>query len=508
MQSFLWVLYILSLLPNFAVEKGVFVENVVSMKFVDFNNDGNTDIVAAERNYLNIFQGDGQGNFVEAIGIPVSNIVDFTVLDFNGDGFLDVAFIQNPSKLLVFKNKGVEGFEQVYEHSLTGNSFRKLQILDFNRDGILDLYVSSPETGDVVFLSEGGFEFVPMAVNFMSKEIVPLSCHRNVVKYLLLSKSGIKLAEKSRFLPVQMVFLHAGKFSKIVPADLNNDGQLDLVSLEENGSLKIFTALEDSAFSMDNVIDFDVADFDLDSYLDLVLLFNDHTVGILKNRGNFSFELNNYLTLSEEIHRPVRLFAVDLNSDYMDDLIFYNGSNFEMAYNRESAGKMLGVKIYPVPNAWLSEVKLYGLNGVQLRVFTGEDLIFGVADRIDSLEILWPDSSKYTVFDLKPDTFYSFTMEVLSLKGDEIVEDTGCLKLYPNPTGALVSLEYTVEKPCFVKLELINAGGQTLYLIDSGYKDAGIHRLIFNAEEFRPGTYFVRAIIGEKSIRKKLIVLK
>ncbi len=508
MQSFLWLIYILSFLPNFTVEKGIFVENAAALKFVDFNNDGHRDILVAEDNLLSIFQGDGQGNFVEMSGIPAQDIRDFAVLDFNGDGFLDVALIQNSSILAVYKNKGVEGFSRVYEHSLMGNSFSSISVIDFNRDGILDLYVSGPVSGDVVFLSEGGFEFVPMAVNFLSDRIVPLSCHRNVVRYILLSKNGIKLAEKSRFLPVQMVFLRSGRFMKVQASDLNNDGHFDLLALDKDGIFKIYTALEDSIFSLSNVIDFDVADFDLDSYLDIVILFSDHSVGILKNRGNFSFELNNYLTLSESIHRPVKVFAVDLNSDYLADLVFYNGTNFEIAYNRAAAGRIIGIRIYPVSNAWLTRVKLYGLNGVQTRVFKGEDLIFGTGDRIDSLEILWPDSTRSTIFDLKSDTFYSFNMEVLSFGENETVEDTGCLKLFPNPTSALVSLEYTVEKPCFVKLELINAGGQTLYLIDSGYKDSGVHRLIFNAEDFRPGTYFIRAVIGEKSIRKKLIVLK
>ncbi len=507
MQGLLWLICI-SLLPGFTVKRSVFVENATNIRFVDFNGDGYRDILAADDRGLTIYLADGHENFIETSGIHTSGVENFVTLDFNGDGFIDVASIQNSRILTVYKNRGVEGFSKIYEHSLTGSYFESLSVIDFNRDGILDLYVSSPLSGDVVFLSEGSFEFVPMAVNFMSDRIIPISCHRNVLSYILLSRNGIRLAEKSRLLPAQMVSLHRGNFTKVYPADLNNDGNIDIVTLENGGFLKIFTNLEDSVFGLDNVLDFDVADFDLDSYQDIVVLFSDHSVGILKNRGNFSFELNNYLSLSEAVHNPQSVFAVDMNSDLLTDLVFYNGTNLEIAYNSEGGARTVGIKIYPTSNAWLSLVKLYGLSGVQTRIFTGEDLIFGAGERIDSLEILWPDSTRITVFDIKPDTFYSFNMEALSLKENETVEDTGFLKLYPNPTSALVSLEYTVEKPCFVKLELINTGGQTLYLIDSGYKDAGVHRLIFNAEDFKPGTYFIRAVVGEKSIRKKLIVLK
>ncbi len=509
MELILSLFFIFSSLPNFSITKEINVGQINKVIFDDINKDGSVDIVVSNDQGINIFKNNGPNLF---IGIPLRtismpHITDFIVYDINGDGLDDIILLVNRNQIVVFKNSGIEGFSMAFSHTLVSSNFSTISIIDFNQDGMLDIYVSNPTDGDVVFLNEGGLEFVPMAINFLSYHIVPLSHNGEIINYLLQSPSGIKVLRKEKNVPAQVLFNYPfTKSQKVAVYDMNNDGKMDILVLNKEGEFYIY---DDSIqFTVTNVRDFAVEDYDMDSYLDIAMLLRDNSLVIYQNRGEFSFELNNYLSLSDEVGSATILRSVDLNSDNLPDLVFYNQNKLDIALNQSERCNYLNIKLYPVSASWGSILKMYSDTGIATRIFKGKTVSFGVSGEIDSLEIYWPDSTITVAYDLKTDTTYKFSQTEKALSGQEVVPDTGLLKLYPNPTGALVSLEYDVKTPCFVKIELINPGGQTLYLIDSGYKEAGTHRLLFNTEDLKPGTYFIRALMGERSILKKLIVLK
>lgn len=509
MELILSLLLILSNFPNFSITREINIGPVNKVVFDDLNKDGTPDIIVSNNQGVSIFQNTNHKLFmsIPSWSLSVPNVSDFLVYDINGDGLDDIILLVNKNRIKVYKNAGIEGFSPTFSHTLISNNFSTISVIDFNRDGMLDIYVSNPEDGDVVFLNEGGFEFVPMAINFLSSQLIPIKSQAGLVTYILQSPSRAKVLGKEKGMPAQVFSTYQfDSLRKVETFDMNNDGEMDYLFLTGAGEFSIYD--DTFRFTVANVRDFAVEDYDMDSYLDIAMLLNDNSLVIYKNRGEYSFELNNYLSLSDEVGQAAKLWAVDLNSDNTPDLVFYNQNQLDIAINQSEGCNFIKVKLFPISASWCSMLKMYTDVGIATRIFKGRTVRFGAPDKIDSLEICWPDSGITVVYNLKVDTTYKFSMVERTETSQESISDTGLVKLYPNPTNALVSLEYDVKNPCFVKIELINPGGQTLYLIDSGYKDAGTHRLLFNTEDLKLGTYFIRALVGKKSILKKLIVLK
>ncbi len=63
---------------------------------------------------------------------------------------------------------------------------------------------------------------------------------------------------------------------------------------------------------------------------------------------------------------------------------------------------------------------------------------------------------------------------------------------YPNPFNPATSIIYGLPHPGQVRIVLFNAVGQQVKVIFDGYKDAGYHKLQFNASALSSGVYFYR----------------
>jgi len=181
--------------------------------WADVNNDGNIDLIVASggnefygpdqhltpRVYLN----DGQGNFkkrehaFDSLFINASSIVSY---DFNGDGYPDL-FIGGRSvpynygqipKSYLLQNDGTGKFTDVtnkYSKDLSNVGFvTKALWFDLNKDGKMDLIISLEWGGIIAFINQG----------------------KTFTKKILSEKKGW--------------------WNFILPVDLNNDGNMDLIA--------------------------------------------------------------------------------------------------------------------------------------------------------------------------------------------------------------------------------------------------------------------------------------
>ncbi len=85
----------------------------------------------------------------------------------------------------------------------------------------------------------------------------------------------------------------------------------------------------------------------------------------------------------------------------------------------------------------------------------------------------------------------------------------GIRLLSPNPANEAVQVEYFLEKPADVRVEVLNVLGQNVATIFSGKQTAGEHQiswngLMENGLRATAGLYFVRLTVGQKSSTKKL----
>ncbi|MFC2130363.1 SBBP repeat-containing protein [Bacteroidota bacterium] len=80
------------------------------------------------------------------------------------------------------------------------------------------------------------------------------------------------------------------------------------------------------------------------------------------------------------------------------------------------------------------------------------------------------------------------------------------LNIYPNPTNGLINIEYSVDSPGNVSLELYDILGNKVAIITEGYKTISNHIIQFNTDNISNGVYYIVMKRGNLSICNKIII--
>jgi hypothetical protein len=79
---------------------------------------------------------------------------------------------------------------------------------------------------------------------------------------------------------------------------------------------------------------------------------------------------------------------------------------------------------------------------------------------------------------------------------------------FPNPFNPNTVISYSLPLSSDVKLIVYNSLGQTVKVLENGFKNAGTYSVNFIAAELPSGTYFYKIEAGQFSQIKKMILLK
>jgi len=222
----------------------------------DLNGDGYSDLVAGVNNSsLAVFLGSAAGTFNTGTTIRTSaNPEDLGLADFNGDHKLDLA-VRLSSTLLVFAGNGDGTFQS--PQSLTTGSGFYLRLDDLNGDGNTD--VALGESSQIsVFLGKGDGTFQPRKT----------------------STSGVTAYQ-------------------VKSADMDGDGKMDLYSGTTTTGVAVYLGNGDGTFKSgtltnlggSNVVGSAAADLNSDGKLDLVAVDNgSHNLYVLLGNGNGTFQ--------------------------------------------------------------------------------------------------------------------------------------------------------------------------------------------------------------------------
>jgi hypothetical protein len=127
---------------------------------LDFNKDGNLDIVASSYDNVFIYTGDGTGNFVKTTNVSLYDWgMNMSVGDLNGDDNMD--FITPTWDVLsVWYGDAIGSFgnETQYGYNEENGLYTDSSIADFNNDGVQDVIVSHNFRGVYVYLGNKGVE--------------------------------------------------------------------------------------------------------------------------------------------------------------------------------------------------------------------------------------------------------------------------------------------------------------------------------------------------------------
>jgi hypothetical protein len=264
--------------PSYTVGQGSFYQ-FFDVAVADFNGDGKLDFVVANFNGNNVtvFLGNGDGTFQAGVNYDVgTNPTSVAVADFNGDGKLDLA-VSNQNcnggttscttgtiSILLGNGDGTFAAHADYD---AGTDPNWVTVGDFNGDGKLDLAVANGQgacpgcqSGFSILLGNGDGTFQAPAMN----------------------PGGVNPAS-------------------IATADLNSDGKLDLVLVDNIGAFYVFLGNGDGTFQTANTVSYitdsfpwgsiGIGDFTGDGNLDVVIANSgSNDVEIFPGNGDGTFQ--------------------------------------------------------------------------------------------------------------------------------------------------------------------------------------------------------------------------
>jgi len=285
--------------------------NPVSIATADLNGDGVLDLAVADSssNQVSVLIGNGDGTFAPHQTFAAGTIpVQIAIGDLDGDGFLDFAVANATGSVSILRGDGAGSFSA--PTTLTAGIFPDaLAIGDVNADGKPDLAVANGGSGNVsLFLGTGGGGFAP-AGDFntgVDPSGVVIGDFNNDGKAdLAVSNLGpdtvaILLGNGAGSFGAATTFTTGAATDPIsvATADLNGDGNLDLVTANHNtGNISVLLGNGAGAFAApvthatgapgpENVA---IADVDGDGKLDVAVANDSGSASVLLGDGTGGF---------------------------------------------------------------------------------------------------------------------------------------------------------------------------------------------------------------------------
>ncbi|MFQ5883972.1 MAG: FG-GAP-like repeat-containing protein, partial [Thermoplasmata archaeon] len=214
--------------------------------FGDVNHDGNLDIGAVtETAIMHVYVGDGQGTFSEeSSGLPgVSSAWDLVFADFNNDGKMDLASDG------VYLGNGGESGSMTWTYDSDPGSWFAATVADVNLDGKLDIVAGTDASGVHAWTGDGGVGGniiwtdssmgLPVFGNYWGTAVGDINHDGKPDIVVADNTNGIKAwtGNGQTGLLSQWTDVYTGtglpvaeSYADVDLGDVNNDGNLDIVS--------------------------------------------------------------------------------------------------------------------------------------------------------------------------------------------------------------------------------------------------------------------------------------
>ncbi len=282
----------------------------------DVNGDGHLDLVLAKGRHWplvdRVHLGDGRGNFARAYDLGTASDRTYSALlsDMDGDGDLDVVVSNDrPDPGLVYLNRGDGTFTVGSTWGLAEWSTRQVQVADLNSDGVRDLIVanrSGPRPGaSYICLGVGGGRLEQPCRKFASESstsITPADINGDgLIDLVVPHRDGgqghvyVQQRDGDSLTFTRLPFGESNANIRMaVTADLDRDGRLDIVAIDEQRGVRAYFARADGTFS-DAVplgaaggrpYSLAVADMDADGAVDVIVGYVQRQPVVLYNDGS------------------------------------------------------------------------------------------------------------------------------------------------------------------------------------------------------------------------------
>ncbi len=82
------------------------------------------------------------------------------------------------------------------------------------------------------------------------------------------------------------------------------------------------------------------------------------------------------------------------------------------------------------------------------------------------------------------------------------------ISVFPNPSNHMVSINYTISQPNHVAIDIYNIEGRLVEHLYDGYREQGRYAISWQADNVSSGTYFVKVNHAEKTLVRKVEIIK
>ncbi len=283
----------------------------------DMDNDGNLDVVggASSPGMVTINFGDGKGGISGPQNLPViGNVRSVAVVDVNEDGLADIVFsVQKESSgIRVLLNQSKHQWK-LEKGPIEINKYEGIRTADINGDGHMDIIAANATSA-----TQGGIQ--------------------------------VWLGDGKGNWPVESGPTISGKYMDVLVADLNHDGNLDLIGSGwgTHGALRVWLGDSTGNWSSTNPLEkgsyygLSIGDLNSDGHFDI--LAGSHRKGVRIFLGDGRGDFHRILSPDEVLERRVKgqtktaagvgelprpeknrsfwhVLALDLNKDGRDDIL-------------------------------------------------------------------------------------------------------------------------------------------------------------------------------------------
>ncbi|MDN3723834.1 T9SS type A sorting domain-containing protein [Aequorivita sp. SDUM287046] len=330
---------------------------------LDIDNDGDEDLVNAT--YYGIFwyeNTDGQGNFATAQ--PVSPAVvkarDIDAKDMDGDGDLDIISSSGSTNSISwFENMDGQGtFAE--EHFITTDTalYQKIDVADLDGDGDMDILASDYTNDDV-----GWFKNINGQGDFGPKQVITSDVQRpqGISAADLDGDGDLDVISTSQLFDHKLVWFEnlngQGNFGPqrfvnpdvygqflVTTADLDNDGDLDVISggsaqgiiywYKNVDGLGNFGPKQQITDQIEYLSDLNLADLDNDGDMDLMSASatDDKIAYYLNTDGQGNFGSQQIVVEINGTNRPYTVMSIDLDGDGDKDVLSASNGDDKIAW--------------------------------------------------------------------------------------------------------------------------------------------------------------------------------
>lgn len=534
--------------------------------WVDFDNDSDLDVLITQYNNncwsctypILMYRNNGDGTFTSLYN-NITQLITRTLGcpwgDYDNDGKIDVFLnrIFNENNLL-FRNLGNGNFSMITNEPLVqdGAHSPAAAWCDYDRDGWIDLFVTVLSNGNnLLYHNNGNGSFT----RIMTGSIVNDGGDSRSCAWGDYDNDGwhdLFVVNYSN----QNDFLYRnngnGTFTRILNApmvndgdmgsgctwsDFNNDGRLDLFITNNGHPNQLYINNGNGNFTVSSsppsnytgmCYNANWCDYDNDGWLDLfVPTWSGYNLLYRNISGTTFTNITNEIVVNDPSHSECGVWG-DYNNDGKIDLLVTNSYGTIRNALYQNVGttdnylicKLTGCTGYSNKSAIGARIKIKIGSLQQIREVTGGFSLgatnmfwqhFGVgsAFTIDSIIVYWPSGLIQRLANITSNQTISINeCNAVGILNNEIPVSYHLSQNYPNPFNPVTTIEYSIIKPCVVKISVYDAAGKYVTNLVNEFKYTGNHKVEFDASDYASGLYIYKMETPEFSKVNKMVLVK